>query len=709
MVLTLFPATALANTEMLVPAAAPAEAFTDSSGVVWRVLHVDDAGNRLMITERIHDWAPHSINFNWSPFSQSNLRTVLNGWTLAPEVAANALTPVGVDTDVRNAPGNFNRAENEAAGRTTAGAPIPAANAVSGLFVLSISEVNQYFDNRSFGGPGFEIVPDRQARSAYLPAEVTPMLWWLRSPGAGAPLNSDLDLTHVGTIVGISGVIQAWWVNYHQPIGIRPAIWVDAALFCDCDPPCCPACGCDNDCDCCEYCGPGNPCDCCEYCGPGNPCDCCEYCGPGNPCDCCEYCGPGNPCDCCEYCGPGNPCDCCEYCGPGNPCDCCEYCGPGNPCDCCEYCGPGNPCDCCEYCGPGNPCDCCKCDPPCCLECGCDNNCDCCVYCGPGDECDCVDVLFLRNYEGAANYGVFKETTVRLGGTLPVPVAPVRAGYTFAGWYLEPETENAKDFTAYITEDLLCEDEGHLRIYARWEEVPEEPVFHSWFMQGNERGEFAPHGDITRGEVATILVRTFAPESNLAEPPATPFTDIDDLPWASSYIAWAYYHGFIRGHDDADGNRVFRPLDDVSREELSAMVARAAELTPMASIPGTGFPDANEISNWARPYVNAVIYTGWLRGDGDGNLRPLDPIVRAEAAAVIARALGRDGTINSDSLVDVEDDLRIFPDVRDTAWYHYLVIEVSHSHYFVIVTVEDEDGEEVEMELWTEITWPPSA
>jgi len=322
------------------------------------------------------------------------------------------------------------------------------------------------------------------------------------------------------------------------------------------------------------------------------------------------------------------------------------------------------------------------------------------------EEIPVADVVFFYNLDENCE-DEFYESTVIVGETLAEPTAgdPERAGFTFKGWYLDPNGTDAKDFDEPVTEEMLCA-EGTLRIYARW---LEDARFHSWFMQGNERGEFAPHGDITRGEVATILVRTFAPESNLAQPPATPFTDLNDLPWASSYVAWAYYHGFIRGHDDADGNRVFRPLDNVSREELTAMVARAAELTPMASIPGTGFPDANEISNWARPYVNAVVYAGWLRGDGDGNLRPLDPIVRAEAAAVIARALGRDGTINSDSLVNVEDDLRIFPDVRDTAWYYYLVIEVSHSHYFVTVTVEDEDGEEVEMELWTEVTWPARA
>ncbi|MCL2828650.1 MAG: hypothetical protein FWD99_07945, partial [Oscillospiraceae bacterium] len=101
----------------------------------------------------------------------------------------------------------------------------------------------------------------------------------------------------------------------------------------------------------------------------------------------------------------------------------------------------------------------------------------------------------------------------------------------------------------------------------------------------------------------------------------------------------------------------------------------------------------------------AVVYAGWLRGDGAGLLRPTDDIQRSEAAAVIARALGRDGVINTASLVDVADDVRLFTDVLPGTWHYYLIIEVSHSHYFVVESIVI-DGATREMERWTEITWP---
>ncbi|MCL2828692.1 MAG: DUF4832 domain-containing protein, partial [Oscillospiraceae bacterium] len=114
-----------------------------------------------------------------------------------------------------------------------------------------------------------------------------------------------------------------------------------------------------------------------------------------------------------------------------------------------------------------------------------------------GAEAAVVDVLFFWNYYGAADAGIFYESTVILGETLTAPTdgAPTRDGFLFRGWYLEPANERAKGFATPVTEALLCADEGHLRLYARWEEVVE-PQFHAWFMQGIPGGLFNPHGDI---------------------------------------------------------------------------------------------------------------------------------------------------------------------------------------------------------------------
>ncbi|MCL2842093.1 MAG: DUF6273 domain-containing protein, partial [Oscillospiraceae bacterium] len=315
------------------------QTFTDSSGMAWRVLHEDAAGNRLIITEFVHTFAQYNTVRAWLPLAQAPIRTVLDNWVLATEVAASALTPVGAGHDVRFTVGNFDPAENEAAGRTLAGEPIPVADASNGLFLLSISEVNQYFAN------------DETRIAFYAGLTVVPTYWWLRSPGGvGAQAEA--------VVVQYRPVAISTQIASTTHGGVRPALWVDGGeVGCPCDT---------YPCDCCDDCGT-YPCDCCDTCGT-YPCDCCDTCGT-YPCDCCDTCGT-YPCDCCDTCGT-YPCDCCDTCGT-YPCDCCDICGT-YPCDC----GPGG-CNCGE---PGG----CDCGEPGGCDCGEPGGCD----CGEPGGCDC--------------------------------------------------------------------------------------------------------------------------------------------------------------------------------------------------------------------------------------------------------------------------------------------------------------------------------
>jgi len=235
--------------------------FTDSTGLVWRVLHEDANHNRLIITETVQTslWYVISSEVNWVPFLQSNLRIALNSMTLAPEIAANALLPNGIENDVRNRPGNFNARENEAIGRTSAGAPIPPTNAANGLFVLSLSEANHYFANNA--------------------ARRTDSSWWLRSPGDTNALSA--------TVVQNNGSMTA--MPPFTTHGLRPALWVSGVptappccdLYPDCtcdEPPCCdlyPDCTCDEP-PCCDL-YPGCTCG-LQVCCPEYPaCTCPEF------------------------------------------------------------------------------------------------------------------------------------------------------------------------------------------------------------------------------------------------------------------------------------------------------------------------------------------------------------------------------------------------------------------------------------------------
>jgi len=184
--------------------------FTDSRGIVWRVIAAE-GNSRLIMTEHVRmPYVPYNLSNTYARLSQSNLRTALNMWgadNLAPELASRARVPDNVDNDLRAIHGLFNASENEAAGWTSPGGAA-AANAPGALFVLSISELHQH---AAAVGTG----PERIARNTAGVAH----LWWLRSPGNALDSASLVNAT--GNVV---------YLNANNPtatIGARPALWIN--------------------------------------------------------------------------------------------------------------------------------------------------------------------------------------------------------------------------------------------------------------------------------------------------------------------------------------------------------------------------------------------------------------------------------------------------------------------------------------------------
>jgi len=294
-------------------------------------------------------------------------------------------------------------------------------------------------------------------------------------------------------------------------------------------------------------------------------------------------------------------------------------------------------------------------------------------------------VRFMRNTSPTDN-NVIHQEQVQSGNTVSRPADPTRVGYEFVGWTTDRAGNNTFNFNTIIT--------ANIDVFAQWEEEYEDVQTHTWFMMGRVGGNFVPSGNITRAEVATMLVRTMIPEYDPALPPPSgmPFPDVRANDWFFGYVSWAYDAGFIEGRPDGS----FDPRARISRQEVAAMVARATgvDILPVGEFSSV---DADLISTWAQDYVYTVYRQGWMIGNTRNQLQPRRSITRAETAAVFFRVLER-GVTNADSLVNVADDLRIFPDVAYSRWYYYYVIEASHTHEFIM---------EDDVEIWVSVELPP--
>jgi len=227
-------------------------------------------------------------------------------------------------------------------------------------------------------------------------------------------------------------------------------------------------------------------------------------------------------------------------------------------------------------------------------------------------------------------------------------------------------------------------------------------------MHGDPNGNFRPQSGITRAETAAVLVRTQL--FDFSSPTELPygmtefniFADVRPSHWFYYYVAWAYDAGLIVGDPvGPDGQRRFRPSDHITRQEFAAIVTRIGDVF----IPENGFllfNDWNHVQNWARQYVYTAYLAGWVQGDPLGNFRPRDNISRAEVATAINRVLRRIDGWDAFDFAEFDNlyARRIFPDVRDSAWFFPSVVAASNDHwllrcesgYIIWVRLQGSDG-----------------
>ncbi len=85
-----------------------------------------------------------------------------------------------------------------------------------------------------------------------------------------------------------------------------------------------------------------------------------------------------------------------------------------------------------------------------------------------------ANTSYMFNYEGSPNEGYFFINDFERGGEIEdTPYEPTREGYTFGGWYKEPECKNAWDFGADTLPEAEYDEEGVLifketQLYAKW-------------------------------------------------------------------------------------------------------------------------------------------------------------------------------------------------------------------------------------------------
>jgi len=250
-------------------------------------------------------------------------------------------------------------------------------------------------------------------------------------------------------------------------------------------------------------------------------------------------------------------------------------------------------------------------------------------------------VLDINIYSGTDKITQFDgKLTINVPYTGPQPVAV---------WYLNDKGELEK-LIAVFANGIVSFELNHLSLYvlgqdtdwvnpfadiqeADWFYKAVEYVYENGLMVGTGDTAFDPNGTTTRAMIVTILHRleqTPAPTAN------NPFSDVADGKWYTNAVVWAAESGIVSGY----GNDTFGPEDNITREQMAAILYRYAQLKSYDVSGGADlskFNDAENISGWALRSLGWANEKGLITGTSDVTLDPQGQATRAQVAAILQR------------------------------------------------------------------------
>ncbi len=174
-----------------------------------------------------------------------------------------------------------------------------------------------------------------------------------------------------------------------------------------------------------------------------------------------------------------------------------------------------------------------------------------------------------------------------------------------------------------------------------WAKADIELLASKHFIKGKSETTFAPNSNITRAEFAALLVRALGLEEGVLQ--AGQFKDVSGSEWYAGSVAAATGKNIIKGDD----NNCFKPNDNITRQEMAVMIARAARVAGKEKTLSiseqeqqlTQFKDRQAIPAWAEKEVALVANAGIIQGMPSGDFSPQMVANRAQSAVMLKRFL----------------------------------------------------------------------
>lgn len=153
-------------------------------------------------------------------------------------------------------------------------------------------------------------------------------------------------------------------------------------------------------------------------------------------------------------------------------------------------------------------------------------------------------------------------------------------------------------------------------------------------FKGDDKGNFNPEANITRGQFITVLWRMAgSPKANAQ----APFVDIkDQISEFQTAISWGYENGYINGVSET----AFSPEGTLTREAGMKILhyysgGKTGNEFMFIDVYDNAFEDSNAISSWAKMSIYWGVYNKLISGVTSTQLAPQGVATRAQIAKIL--------------------------------------------------------------------------
>ncbi|MFT9495336.1 S-layer homology domain-containing protein, partial [Anaerosolibacter sp.] len=192
-------------------------------------------------------------------------------------------------------------------------------------------------------------------------------------------------------------------------------------------------------------------------------------------------------------------------------------------------------------------------------------------------------------------------------------------------------TFETKHFSKYAVMEY---DRTFVDISGHWAQTDVEIMAAKHIANGVTANNFAPDKNITRAEFAALLVRTLKLETTGDQ---DKFTDVAREAWYKDSVMKAYNADIISGINETafapEANITREQMATILMRAYAYTSGK--DLDQMITTSEVKFKDEGASSSWARRNVRLVESLGLMNGTPDGSFKPKDNATRAEAIVVI--------------------------------------------------------------------------